>query len=327
MAGQNCRILGSKNDLGYIDLGTGGRQKSSSQTLFGKKCGLEIHVSVFSSYDTSESARHGLVIESLFDEQRYNFTNVKRLQNTYQVRKAGKYRVVVTAPYAMSVVLGQSAPKGPSQVVEVNPLQTNGVGFKITRKQSIIYDIPVKFKVAANRTADGSAPWYEASGMSEVTKHAKIIEAEAQRQGVDPDLVKAIMYMETTHGYYDAIPAAVDANKTLLPMNIHTEYWKDLGFSRKQLKDSKTNIKVGVLLLKKFAERVEPKSIETIATVYQNLGATKVSNYGARVAKIYNQKLWIPEPSALEKIQKSLDDYNRLDPVRQLDVLRQLFGG
>ncbi len=38
-------------------------------------------------------------------------------------------------------------------------------------------------------------------------------------------------YMETTHGYYDAIPALFNKNKSILPMNVRSNYWKDIGFT------------------------------------------------------------------------------------------------
>ena len=43
-----------------------------------------------------------------------------------------------------------------------------------------------------------------------------VIEREAKKIGVDPDLVKAIVYLETTHGWYDKfVPFGL--NKTIRP--------------------------------------------------------------------------------------------------------------
>ena len=107
--------------------------------------------------------------------------------------------------------------------------------------------------------------------MSEVSKYRDIIESQAQEQGVDPDLVKAIVHMETTHGQYDVIPALVDANTSILPMSIRSDYWEDLGYSREQLKQPESNIKAGVLLLKRISERVQSPTVENIATLYNDL--------------------------------------------------------
>ncbi len=72
--------------------------------------------------------------------------------------------------------------------------------------------------------------------MSDVAKYSSIIVSESKKRNVDSNLVKAIMYMETTHGYYDAIPTLFDKNKSILPMNVRSNYWKDIGFTRGELK-------------------------------------------------------------------------------------------
>lgn len=61
----------------------------------------------------------------------------------------------------------------------------------------------------------------------------------AKEKGVDANLVKAIMYMETTHGYYDAILELFNKNKSILPMNINVDYWGSTFGSREELKKSR----------------------------------------------------------------------------------------
>lgn len=75
-------------------------------------------------------------------------------------------------------------------------------------------------------------------------------------------------------------------------MNVNVEYWKDLGFSRGDLRDPETNIQVGIALLKRIKKQVLDGDIKKIATLYNNLGTTKVSDYGARVASIYKERSW-----------------------------------
>ena len=58
------------------------------------------------------------------------------------------------------------------------------------------------------------------------------------------------MYLEASHGWYDEF--APWLRKTILPMNIHYDYWKELGFSESQLEDPKINIHVGTLLIKRI---------------------------------------------------------------------------
>lgn len=38
--------------------------------------------------------------------------------------------------------------------------------------------------------------------------------------------------------------------------------------------------------------RVPNASVKSVATLYQNLAADKVSDYGARVDRIYKERLW-----------------------------------
>ena len=75
-------------------------------------------------------------------------------------------------------------------------------------------------------------------------------------------------------------------------MNIHTEYWKDFGYSREDLKIPENNVEAGVKLLKAISERVPNAGVKEVATLYQNLAAERTSDYGARVDDIYRKKLW-----------------------------------
>ena len=141
------------------------------------------------------------------------------------------------------------------ETVTLDQQTQTAITFEIKRKSAILHNIPVRFHVKENDKADGSEPLIEWAAMSDVAEHSQLIEEEAKRQGVDPDLVKAIMYMETTHGYYDAIPALWDGNKSLLPMNVNVVYWSELPYTRAELKEPKKNIEAGVFMLKRLAER------------------------------------------------------------------------
>lgn len=103
----------------------------------------------------------------------------------------------------------------------------------------------------------------------------------------------AIMYMETTHGWYDKLyPDFLEKQfpmrKSILPMNIYYSYWRDLGVTKELLNCPFYNIDFDMILL----SRIKKPSIEKIATIYNFLGAEKVNNYGARVNKIYYQQPW-----------------------------------
>ncbi|WP_048649555.1 hypothetical protein [Nitratireductor soli] len=157
------------------------------------------------------------------------------------------------------------------------------------RKESILRDTPAIFEVADNPSADGSKPTYELHQLHQVFDHAFTAVQESIAQKLDSKLVMAIIYMETTHGYYDKVHPWP---RTLMPMNVHSSYWRDLGWTREELKDPEINIRAGVTLLKRIAARISKPSVAKIATVYNNLSARKVSDYGARVQVIYDNELW-----------------------------------
>ncbi len=70
------------------------------------------------------------------------------------------------------------------------------------------------------------------TGYSAVYVYDHVIEFEADRQGVDPDLVRAMMYTEDANGalYGPAVQAARVAG-SLLPMNIKPDLWRPYGCS------------------------------------------------------------------------------------------------
>lgn len=118
-------------------------------------------------------------------------------------------------------------------------------------KKCIISGGGCNFSISENPKADGSASWYEFDFMSQVEDHASTIDKVAKETGVDARLVRAIMYVETTHGWYDIPLPWFDANKSILPMNINFDYWGEDAFgSRDDLKDSYKNIKAGALMIK-----------------------------------------------------------------------------
>lgn len=96
------------------------------------------------------------------------------------------------------------------------------------RIKAILADQRAVFRVAENPKADDSTPWYVdvEDGKDAVAKFGRIIEAEAKKQGVDSDLVKAIMFAENALGNrLDLDQAFQDLGlaNTFLPMNINPE--------------------------------------------------------------------------------------------------------
>jgi soluble lytic murein transglycosylase-like protein len=165
----------------------------------------------------------------------------------------------------------------------------------MSRKQCVWNGGGCSFSVANNPNANGNAPWYEIGAFSQVDQYSRIIDRIALQTGVDGDLIRAIMYMETTHGYYDSPLAMIGANQSILPMNINIFAWAGYGDwgSREQMSNPVYNILAGAEILAGIQANMAPgASIAQIATLYNNLNASMVSNYGARVQSIYNSKPW-----------------------------------
>lgn len=163
------------------------------------------------------------------------------------------------------------------------------------RKESIVEDTPAIFNIEENPSAVGAKPLYEFEIASQVSKWCGLIQTLAIKHGVDPNLAKSIMYMETTHGWYDKF---YPYRKTILPMNLHYKYWRELGVTKENLKCPFYNIEFGVIILARITARVKDPTPRKVATIYNFLGAEKVNEYGARVAKLMTEKPWIRQGCA-----------------------------
>ena len=157
-----------------------------------------------------------------------------------------------------------------------------------------------RIKLAPNPDANGQRPWNEFPGFSGVDKYDPYIVEAAKRHGVDPDVVRAILHMETTHGQYDKITGLFAPNKSILPMNVNQKYWGNAFGPREELKRPENNIDQGTRMIAQIQKAMPGASLAEIATVYNNINATKVEDYGARVQRIYEERPWENPRPALE---------------------------
>jgi len=75
-------------------------------------------------------------------------------------------------------------------------------------------------------------------------------------------------------------------------MNIHYKYWRKIGVTKELLECPYYNIEFGAILLSRIKARIENPSVKKIASIYNFLEAEKVTEYSARVEKLYLRRPW-----------------------------------
>ncbi len=162
------------------------------------------------------------------------------------------------------------------------------------RKKAIIEDTPAFFDIRKKPDADSSKPLLELDCFDEVDNNEAIFNEVASMVNIDSDLVKAVAYLESTHGFYDRM---VVNPSSFRPMNINYNEWKELctklGYTEEKIKNNiKANIHVGAVLLKRIKERIKNPTVEKIGSIYNYMGREHTNDYGARLQVIYDEKLW-----------------------------------
>jgi hypothetical protein len=170
------------------------------------------------------------------------------------------------------------------------------VNMEHDRIQSIINNTPAIFEIAENKNADGSEPLIELAAFNPINDGV-IYDSMGAKYGVDPDWLKAIAYMENTHGFYDGIPPLNLVNSSYRPMNVQYRTWKpladQLGLSEFQIQYRvESNVELATLIIKRIMVRVPNPTLEKVASIYNFTGAEVTRDYGARVQKIYEGRLW-----------------------------------
>lgn len=169
------------------------------------------------------------------------------------------------------------------------------------RRKSILDDTPALFDIVENSEASAAAPLYalHGEGYKAVKAYDRIVEEEARRVGLDPDLARAVMYVENAQGWYGGLVEDIGKASSIFPMNINPKLWGQLGIPSGGLEDERSNIRAGVTLLKRIEDRLEDPTIEKLATLYNNGAADYVNDYGARAASVYRNRTWSIFPQYL----------------------------
>ena len=164
-----------------------------------------------------------------------------------------------------------------------------------SRQWAVLKDRQVWFNIDDNPAEKGEAPFWSTHvlGAEAVKKHDAIIEREAKLKGVDPDLVRAIMYMENADGNplnLNRQLEKVGMASSTLPMNIKPSMWAGLdGVKKEEFKNPEANIRAGVTLIKRIRDRLDDPTPAKIGSIWSFTGAEKINEKGARIQKIYDK--------------------------------------
>ena len=167
------------------------------------------------------------------------------------------------------------------------------------RIANILADQPAIFEVRDNPKADGShRPLIDSprEGNRAVLKHNENIQKLAKKHGVDPDLVRAIIWAENARGFRfgsDQFADMLGVSETVLPANINKKLWAPLiGKRPDELAEPENNIEAAVVLIKRLTERITDPTPAKIGSVWQFTGRELVNDHGAAVQRAFDEKPW-----------------------------------
>ena len=127
-----------------------------------------------------------------------------------------------------------------------------------------------------------------------VEQHSDTVEQLSKKHGVDPDLVKAIMWDENARGDKWGFNRLLDpVSSSQRPMNIKGSMWSGLiGKESCRLHNPEENIEASVILIKRISDRIEKPTPGKIASIWHFVGRENTDEFGNDVDIIYNQKPW-----------------------------------
>lgn len=185
------------------------------------------------------------------------------------------------------------------------------INMEADRIQAILDDTPALFEISLDPKADPGPKDDESvwSGLFAVLRYRDIIEREAALQGVDAELVKAIVYMENAHDTTGQRLADLFRWSTsVLPMNIQPETWAGLSDEPIDFHDPEMNIRAGVTLIRRIVRRVDDPTPAKIASIWNFTGRELVSDFGARAQAVYENPKWrSPALSRAEYVRRFSD--------------------
>jgi len=169
------------------------------------------------------------------------------------------------------------------------------------RIRNIIDDKPARFEIRRNPEADGSERIHEIRkwGTEAVVEHDPVIREMAEKHGVDPDLIRAVMWAENARGHKFGLNKAADhfwQSDTPLPMNMNKETGaRLLGRMPDDLYDAHHNIEAATIFLKRIRDRIDSPNPTPaqIGSIWIFTGREQTHDWGEFIQRVYNEKPWL----------------------------------
>lgn len=182
------------------------------------------------------------------------------------------------------------------------------------RTKAIIEGRKLRFRVNNNPNAITAAPHeIPELGVANVKDNEIMVDSFSKKHGVDPDLVKAIMYMEGANGHkggLDYVADMVGVSTSVYPMNIQNQWGRGFIGENYNPYNKAHNIEAGVKLIKRISESIENPTPEKIGTLWNGTSKDTISDVGARVGKYYKEKPWLEPTRKWSYLKTSMDYYD-----------------
>ncbi len=150
------------------------------------------------------------------------------------------------------------------------------------------------------------------------------IENYAQIYGIDPDLLRAVIWRESGTFRSDlvmtALPEWLWGSDTVQPTNVDRDYASLIGLDRSQMSNNSAEaIETAAALLSGIAERLDPDMPPSAVLMnYNFLGSDFARDYGILGEAILEQKPWtLPVDDVTDAIQ----DYFHIMPISEFENL------
>lgn len=184
-----------------------------------------------------------------------------------------------------------------AQSSETSPKPDKRLTLPGEREKSIRNDTPATFEYRTNEEADAGKDWWEkhSIGRKAYEEHGAKIDAMAEKHGVDPDLMQAIMYMENSRGHkfgFNKLFDQLGISSSQEPMNIKPSLWGEL-IGKDDLSDASDNIEAATILVKRISERLDDPTPEAVGSIWNYIGRETSNDLGAVVDRVYRDKPWL----------------------------------